>query len=361
MRSRTDLKPGAGGKMSGAPRGRSGVDGGDARRGVPNSRWCAGTVTRIEPPGRVIRARAASEPASSSQCSRTSSAATRSKVRSANGSVSGSRPERTSVAGWRSVAHVAASSNGSNALTTPRSSSRPRLPPVPQPASRIRGRSGRAIRSSIAPITARRPTNHQWRSSCAAMSAYAARSIDAPCPPRMSSHRTVRAGQERPMPQRSCRARPPRRSFAPPAPPARAGRTPRGPRASCPRRPASPGRPRSAAASAARSGRPRPRRGPPRPAAGASATGRYQPTVVKVALPAPLASARRRSVQRAQADGSSTYETAAIATVAPIAIASDRHSRRTRNQRTPTPGVTFVRNISAQAAGQRKPTTIATA
>ena len=38
-----------------------------------------------------------------------------------------------------------------------------------------------------------------------------------------------------------------------------------------------------------------------------------------------------------------------------------RHSRRTANQSRPIPGVTLVRSTSAQAAGQRNPTTIATA
>ena len=49
------------------------------------------------------------------------------------------------------------------------------------------------------------------------------------------------------------------------------------------------------------------------------------------------------------------------AAVAPSAIARFRHSRRTANQSRPMPGVTLVSRMSAQAAGQRKPTTMATA
>ena len=48
-------------------------------------------------------------------------------------------------------------------------------------------------------------------------------------------------------------------------------------------------------------------------------------------------------------------------TVAPSAIARLRHSRRTANQISPIPGETLVSRMSAQAAGQRKPRTIATA
>ena len=47
--------------------------------------------------------------------------------------------------------------------------------------------------------------------------------------------------------------------------------------------------------------------------------------------------------------------------VAPAAIASERHSRRTANQRRPMPGVTFVSSTNDQVAGHRKPRTIAAA
>src|SRR5439155_306454 len=59
--------------------------------------------------------------------------------------------------------------------------------------------------------------------------------------------------------------------------------------------------------------------------------------------------------------GSSTNEPAAMTAVAPSAIASARHSRRTANQRRPTPGVTFVNSTIDHAAGQRNPSTIAAA
>ena len=52
---------------------------------------------------------------------------------------------------------------------------------------------------------------------------------------------------------------------------------------------------------------------------------------------------------------------AAIAAVTPRAIASARHSRRTRNQTSPTPGVTLVRSGSAHAADHRKPMTMTAA
>ena len=53
-------------------------------------------------------------------------------------------------------------------------------------------------------------------------------------------------------------------------------------------------------------------------------------------------------------------DTATIAAVEPSAIARGRHSRRTANQSRPTPGEILVRSTNAQAAGNRKPTTIAT-
>ena len=49
--------------------------------------------------------------------------------------------------------------------------------------------------------------------------------------------------------------------------------------------------------------------------------------------------------------GSSAIETPAMAAVTPHAIASDRHSCRAANHRTPMNGVTLVSAISAQAPG----------
>ena len=60
---------------------------------------------------------------------------------------------------------------------------------------------------------------------------------------------------------------------------------------------------------------------------------------------------RRLSTHSNQADGMITNETRATAAVAPIAIPSERHSRRTANHSSPTPGVTFVRRMKAHAAG----------
>ena len=50
-----------------------------------------------------------------------------------------------------------------------------------------------------------------------------------------------------------------------------------------------------------------------------------------------------------------------MAAVTPRAIASARHSRRTANQTSPIPGVTFVRMTKAHVHGYRKPSTIAAA
>ena len=75
----------------------------------------------------------------------------------------------------------------------------------------------------------------------------------------------------------------------------------------------------------------------------------------------PAARCTITSTQSATASGSSTNETATIAAVAPSAIASARHSRRTANHSSPIPGVIFVSRTIDQAAGQRKPMTIATA
>lgn len=48
---------------------------------------------------------------------------------------------------------------------------------------------------------------------------------------------------------------------------------------------------------------------------------------------------------------SATSETATSAAVAPRAMASGRHSRRTANQISPTPGVTLVSSTNDQATG----------
>ena len=67
----------------------------------------------------------------------------------------------------------------------------------------------------------------------------------------------------------------------------------------------------------------------------------------------------RTSAHWNHSPGASTNDTAAIAAVAPRAIASERHSRRTTNQTNPTPGDTFDSRTNAHAAGQRNPATIA--
>jgi hypothetical protein len=67
----------------------------------------------------------------------------------------------------------------------------------------------------------------------------------------------------------------------------------------------------------------------------------------------------RASIQSGQRWGATTYDASAMRAVAARATARARHSRRKANQRTPTPGVTFVRSTKAQAAGQRKPATTA--
>ena len=63
----------------------------------------------------------------------------------------------------------------------------------------------------------------------------------------------------------------------------------------------------------------------------------------------------------AHAPGMIAADTAMTTAVAPRAIPRLRHSLRAANQRSPIPGVTLVNRMSAQAAGQRNPTTIATA
>ena len=65
--------------------------------------------------------------------------------------------------------------------------------------------------------------------------------------------------------------------------------------------------------------------------------------------------------QRSHASGWNAAETATMATVAPSAIARDRHSRRTANHSSPTPGVILVSSTKDQAAGHLNPSTIATA
>ncbi|MER3417801.1 MAG: hypothetical protein C4343_01505 [Chloroflexota bacterium] len=69
----------------------------------------------------------------------------------------------------------------------------------------------------------------------------------------------------------------------------------------------------------------------------------------------------RTSIQSSQAAGIATAEAAMTRAVARSARPRARHSRRTANQRRPTPGVSFVRRTKAQVAGQRKPTTMAVA
>ena len=69
----------------------------------------------------------------------------------------------------------------------------------------------------------------------------------------------------------------------------------------------------------------------------------------------------RTAIQSAHAQGMIAAEVATTMAVAPMAIARLRHSRRTANQMSPIPGETLVSRISAQAAGQRKPSTMATA
>src|SRR5450631_1532207 len=56
-------------------------------------------------------------------------------------------------------------------------------------------------------------------------------------------------------------------------------------------------------------------------------------------------------IHSSQARESTARETATIAAVAPRAMASDRHSRRTANHSRPIPGVTLVSRMSDQAAG----------
>ena len=75
----------------------------------------------------------------------------------------------------------------------------------------------------------------------------------------------------------------------------------------------------------------------------------------------PVERLTRTSIHSAQSDGLIANETATIAAVAPSAIARFRHSRRTANHSSPTPGVTFVSSTNAHVAGHRNPTTIATA
>jgi hypothetical protein len=59
--------------------------------------------------------------------------------------------------------------------------------------------------------------------------------------------------------------------------------------------------------------------------------------------------------------GARANDAATMAVVAPNAIASDRHSRRTANHSRPIPGVIFVRRTIDQVHGQRNPRTIAPA
>ena len=63
----------------------------------------------------------------------------------------------------------------------------------------------------------------------------------------------------------------------------------------------------------------------------------------------------RTPIQSTHAHGMIAADVATTMTVAPSAIARLRHSRRTANQISPIPGETLVSRMSAQAAGQRKP------
>ncbi len=69
----------------------------------------------------------------------------------------------------------------------------------------------------------------------------------------------------------------------------------------------------------------------------------------------------RERTQSIHMPGAMTAETTTNAAVAPSAMASERHSRRTANHSRPIPGVTFVSSTNDQAAGQRKPSTMAVA
>ncbi len=75
--------------------------------------------------------------------------------------------------------------------------------------------------------------------------------------------------------------------------------------------------------------------------------------------PAVPVSPRSRATHSNHRFGSRTNEATAMTAVVARAIANDRHSRRTANQRTPTPGVIFVSSRNDQAYGQRKPSTMA--
>ena len=57
----------------------------------------------------------------------------------------------------------------------------------------------------------------------------------------------------------------------------------------------------------------------------------------------------------------SSIETTTTAAVTTTTWPSARHSRRTANQRRPTPGVTLVSSIAAQVPGYRNPSRMATA
>ena len=67
------------------------------------------------------------------------------------------------------------------------------------------------------------------------------------------------------------------------------------------------------------------------------------------------------SAQPNQVDGDSTKEMATSTAVAPRAMASGRHSRRTTNQSRPTPELGLVSSTKAQVQGCLKPSTMATA
>src|SRR4029078_6684853 len=95
-----------------------------------------------------------------------------------------------------------------------------------------------------------------------------------------------------------------------------------------------------------------------------AATGRRASKGIAPQMPAvfgPVEWLTRTSIHSAQSDGLVANDTATIAAVAPSTIARLRHSRRTANHSTPTPGVTFVSSTNAHVAGHRKPTTLSIA
>jgi len=116
------------------------------------------------PTGREVRRSA--RPAtcwSAATCSMTSVAATRSKLPSAKGR--DSRLPCCTRSRPRAWQNPTASADGSMPEAVPNLPNFLRLPPVPQPASRMSGSGGRVEWERSASTTAQRPRYHQWRSS----------------------------------------------------------------------------------------------------------------------------------------------------------------------------------------------------